>query len=360
MADNQPLFNRVSLYEQVAQRLLTRIQKENRPGDRLPSESALSKQLGVSVITLREALSVLAHRGCIERRHGSGTYVADPSASQWVAIVTNLDLSHPNLSYFHRRVAYLLRSLIAEAGLRVRIYSGVASGSPSVTKGADFPESVFEDLRLGMIRALIVLPTTGCELFAGTGLPLIGTNPALSYSVNVRANDFFPSALRHMAARGCRTAALLGWDHGVNTDPQWDQALAEHGMTTHPEWVCNHLDYSGLGAGWEAFHRLWDAHRKKPDCVIVSDDLLFREVSLAILSRRIDVPGRLKVFTHYNKGSRVILPFPCVIYEVDPDSHARELAGLCREALGPNPPPARHILLSVEVLEHGAHDPPVA
>lgn len=42
----------------------------------LPSEAALSKRLGVSRATLREALMELEHRGLIFRRHGIGTFVS--------------------------------------------------------------------------------------------------------------------------------------------------------------------------------------------------------------------------------------------------------------------------------------------
>jgi GntR family transcriptional regulator len=44
-------------------------------GDKLPPERVLAGQHGVSVTTLRKALRVLADRGLIAARHGSGHYV---------------------------------------------------------------------------------------------------------------------------------------------------------------------------------------------------------------------------------------------------------------------------------------------
>ncbi len=46
------------------------------PGDRLPSEIAMSHQLGISRPTLREALRQLEEEGAIVRRHGVGTFVS--------------------------------------------------------------------------------------------------------------------------------------------------------------------------------------------------------------------------------------------------------------------------------------------
>lgn len=45
------------------------------PGERLPSEPALAKQLGVSRATLREAMRAFEGQGLIRRRQGIGTFV---------------------------------------------------------------------------------------------------------------------------------------------------------------------------------------------------------------------------------------------------------------------------------------------
>lgn len=45
-------------------------------GDRLPSERDLAESFSVSRMTLRQAISLLVEEGVLERRVGSGTYVA--------------------------------------------------------------------------------------------------------------------------------------------------------------------------------------------------------------------------------------------------------------------------------------------
>ncbi|WP_233549357.1 GntR family transcriptional regulator [Lysinibacillus yapensis] len=64
------------LYLQVIDRLKSDIEKGvYRENEKLPSEFELSKRLGVSRATLREALRLLEEENIIIRRHGVGTFV---------------------------------------------------------------------------------------------------------------------------------------------------------------------------------------------------------------------------------------------------------------------------------------------
>jgi GntR family transcriptional regulator len=49
------------------------------PGEQLPSEPKLARELGVSRATLREAMRTFETRGLLRRRQGVGTFVSKPS-----------------------------------------------------------------------------------------------------------------------------------------------------------------------------------------------------------------------------------------------------------------------------------------
>lgn len=66
------------LYRQIADQLRTLIGTgEFKPGERLPAERDLARQLGVSRPSVREALIALEVEGWVEVRTGSGVYVLD-------------------------------------------------------------------------------------------------------------------------------------------------------------------------------------------------------------------------------------------------------------------------------------------
>jgi GntR family transcriptional regulator len=63
-------------YLQIRELLLRRMARDLAPGDRLPTENALSSEFGVARETVREALSGLEKDGLIVRRRRNGTFVA--------------------------------------------------------------------------------------------------------------------------------------------------------------------------------------------------------------------------------------------------------------------------------------------
>ena len=70
--------SRAGVKEQVFEQLRDRIVERTwQPGSKIPSENALAVALGVSRVSIREALQMLASLGLLETRHGGGTYVRE-------------------------------------------------------------------------------------------------------------------------------------------------------------------------------------------------------------------------------------------------------------------------------------------
>ena len=64
------------------------------PGSRLPSESALAEQWGVSLAPVRQALMHLAAEGYLDRGRGRGTFVRQPKFEEKISTLSSFTGSH--------------------------------------------------------------------------------------------------------------------------------------------------------------------------------------------------------------------------------------------------------------------------
>jgi GntR family transcriptional regulator len=157
-----PLSRSVPAYLQIEEQLADRIEAgEFAPGDVLPTERELTRQLGVSRMTVRAAMDRLVQRDLIVRRQGSGTFVADPklrqdasklrgffedTVGQGVTPISRLLEREEMLATRH--LAGVLDVSVGESVYRiVRIRS--ARGMPVVLETSYFPAAVVPGL-LGM------------------------------------------------------------------------------------------------------------------------------------------------------------------------------------------------------------------
>lgn len=82
------------LYRQVYDIIVRRIvQGHWRPGEALPSEQALARDLGVSQGTMRKVLDALTAEKLLERRQGKGTFIAENTQER--ALFRFFRMAHP-------------------------------------------------------------------------------------------------------------------------------------------------------------------------------------------------------------------------------------------------------------------------
>src|SRR3954466_11913982 len=91
-------------------------------GDALPSERRLSTELQVSRPTLRAVLDELVREGLLLRRHGSGTYVAEPKIALPLTMTSfSEDMARRGVCQSSRVVAFERQSAGAKLGQRLQI-----------------------------------------------------------------------------------------------------------------------------------------------------------------------------------------------------------------------------------------------
>jgi GntR family transcriptional regulator len=91
-------------------------------GDALPSERRLSSDLSVSRPTLRAVIDELVREGLLLRRHGSGTYVAEPKIALPLTMTSfSEDMSRRGMRPSSRVVNFELQSAGAKLGQRLNL-----------------------------------------------------------------------------------------------------------------------------------------------------------------------------------------------------------------------------------------------
>jgi GntR family transcriptional regulator len=91
-------------------------------GDALPSERRLATELGVSRPTLRAVIDELVREGLLLRRHGSGTYVAEPKIALPLTMTSfSEDMTRRGMRPGSRVVAFDCMAAGAKLGQRLQI-----------------------------------------------------------------------------------------------------------------------------------------------------------------------------------------------------------------------------------------------
>jgi len=91
-------------------------------GDALPSERRLSTDLKVSRPTLRAVIDELVREGLLLRRHGSGTYVAEPKIALPLTMTSfSEDMSRRGMLPSSRVVSFEVQSAGAKLGQRLNL-----------------------------------------------------------------------------------------------------------------------------------------------------------------------------------------------------------------------------------------------
>ncbi|MEQ4723499.1 FadR/GntR family transcriptional regulator [Nonomuraea sp. B19D2] len=105
-------------YEVAAEQVLELIVRLGlRPGDRMPTEIELARQLGTSRTVVREAVKILSALGRVRAQKGRGLYVADDEGmfgtGRWASFFLPTDLDHVYMLFEFRRAQEMETSRLA-------------------------------------------------------------------------------------------------------------------------------------------------------------------------------------------------------------------------------------------------------
>jgi len=323
------MINREPLFEQIASALRSEILAHHKPGSRLETTAAMAERFQVSKLTISQALVVLNKEGLVESRKGSGVYMKQIEDHRHVGILMDHDISDPRLSFFFVRISQQLRGFFRNQGYRYRLYAGHSAAAEATPRLSctEFVEAAQANQLCGVA---VVLGAKHPEWIKPTRLnkvPVVGP-PEYECGVESDVLEMVRQGTARLIKEGRRKIAFLAWQakgNGGGWVQTFESSLREAGVPIRDKWIRHEVHPSRPGAGWEEFREIWMASDKKPDGLLVTDDLLMREATAAVCETRVRVPEQLMIVAHANRGSGIHYPFPVWQMEYDPDEHARLL-----------------------------------
>ena len=349
---------RVTLDQQVADVLRQEIIQKHQPGDKLDTVLDLSKRFGVSKAVISQVVMTLAHEGLLDRRHGSGLFVKDSRTEKLIGILLDPDIAHPRTSHFHLKMVQLLRHFFAGHGFRTRLYAGFREPEnvdPKLTC-PDFLPDVQARKFCGVLAVSTCPDAEWLEPLAQQGVPVVGARMD-SYAVLFDYPLFAREAVRRLCQQGCRKIAMIGGDGslvaGAGGTEAFRSELQAQGVAVVESWIKGDIQQNVAGAGWNQFREIWLARAEKPDGLLLLDDMLSRDVSIAIMELGIRIPKQLRIISHANKGSEMFIPFPITLMEVDPQICAEKMGTMLLQLLNREAVPHPQVISQFEWVEAG-------
>lgn len=231
----------VRLFEQAVDQIKEQIMEgELQPGDKLPSETALSSELNVSRSSIREALRALESQGIIEVRSGAGAYVTQQPFSfnsvreAMVWLSRHRDLLLPILQV--RLALEVLAVGMAAANANPDVYAELTSLVDAQAQLFDAADPNADILNEGDLRRLAELDVQFHQVIAAAS-----GNPVAHELISTIVASFSQSnkAIIYAGKGAQRTIA----DHRaiVAAISVKDAPAAEQAMRTHLERVAREL-----------------------------------------------------------------------------------------------------------------------
>jgi len=155
--------NKKRLSDAAVEQLKEMIIKEKiKPGEKLPSERQLIKELKISRASVREALRILEIMGFVEVKPGKGVYVADPTQHIFEPLDSWLSLYKETL-YEHFEIRQVIEPHAASFAAKRATANVINAMKKSLTI---FKKRMEQDDLIGMIKAdaefhLLIAKATG-------------------------------------------------------------------------------------------------------------------------------------------------------------------------------------------------------
>ena len=321
-------FVKVPLHERIADDLRQELLALDE-GVKISTEPELAERYGVSVPTLRIAMTILVHEGIVIRKHGSGSYIApkkiqnDPVVSsnrRIVGVPVFLDhFAEPCATDYWLRFYHFLFRGMEEHGIAFRMLPA----SPMEDQhSAEFSQFIQSPEAVALLLSNH-LPQSLLDKAESKNVPcfgIFGTAKNLTVSTRLNYTTMSATALDYFQTKGRQRVGMIAWapdkmqtlSVGSNNESPnvgtFKQFAQRRGLASKNSWICSDLHPKNKGAGWSALREIWSASSLKPDAIFVSDSGLLPGVLEATRELRIRIPEDLLVLSQSNSPQSYDIP----------------------------------------------------
>jgi DNA-binding transcriptional regulator YhcF (GntR family)/DNA-binding LacI/PurR family transcriptional regulator len=306
------------------------------PGTQLPSTRDLATTWKSNPFTIHTALAALTKEGWLDRRHGSGTFIADPkSRFHCVGIYHSVDFT--GQTAYTRSLHFSLIQGFEKLKKNTQVFM---DPRPDHEQKKLLP-ALADAILQRRIQCLVapVLNAFNQKSLLSLAMPTaFACHIASPRRAELDQASMARESLRRLKTQGCRSVGLISnVSHGSDSSPDfydhWRHAAREEGLLLREEWISRPRGLiSDLELyGYEQFKSLWKM-RRKPDSLVVFPDTAVRGVIVALLDiGRPAVTKQMKFVFHRNAHIPLLCPLPVTWMIADEEAVAQALIELIQK-----------------------------
>jgi DNA-binding LacI/PurR family transcriptional regulator len=340
------------------------------PGRKLPTVVQLRDSLGVSVATLSSALSELEAQKVLCRKHGVGIYVSPQLHHKAISLVCDPSFFQtPGASPFWQMLVEQVRSRAAAHQEALSFHFALPPGQGN----APLHDGLAGEIRAGRVHGILAVGLSPSTVgwIRDQRVPVVAFAGPAAWMVGLDNRELVRLAVERLAMQGCRRIGL--WapvapfrrGDAAPTEPSaanvaFREALAEHGLAFDPGLVRENrhliagartsvtLQEQGYRTALEVFG---GGGTDKPDGIVSTDDMMAHGALVALQKLGVCVGEHVKIATHANRGSPVLLGWEddLTVIEVDPAEIVQTMFEMLEMLMDGKTPPERRVSIKPRV-----------
>lgn len=316
-------------YLHVRDLLVHRFKKERYlPGRKLPTEQELSRSLGVSRTTIRQALKLLEDENIIVRRHGSGTFFAGRAGHAPGSEAANGLVGMVNFFFMDYIYPDILR------GIEQTIFSEGYTLVLANSHQSEHQELLSVERLIDQgVKGLILEPSRNLqirddhpmvELLDTIDIPVVTTHWGIEHrrvsTVSIDDECAGYEATRYLIERGHRSVAIVykkDVQAGYHRYIGYRHAMEEASLPLRDEWAAaydNGMELEDPRQGYALTRRLLDG-AQRPTAIFYFNDFNAIQGYRAIQEAGLTIPRDISVIGFDNYRSAELLYPPLTTFE---------------------------------------------